>query len=69
MIPLHRFGHDGTEFLLNPDLIVTVEANPDSVVTLSTGSKIVVAETPAEVTDAVREWRVGILTDALKRRR
>lgn len=68
MIILHRLGHDGSEFQLNPDLIVTVEANPDSVVTLSTGTKVVVSETPDEVAAAVREWRVGILAEALKRR-
>ncbi|MEX2196721.1 MAG: flagellar FlbD family protein [Thermoleophilaceae bacterium] len=68
MISLQRLGHDGHEFQLNPDLIVTVEANPDSVITLSTGAKIVVSEAPDQVTDAVREWRVGILAAALKRR-
>jgi len=66
VIVLHRLGHDGAEFQLNPDLIVTVEAHPDSVVTLTTGAKVVVAESPAEVSDAVREWRVGILAAALR---
>lgn len=66
MIVLHRLGHDHDELSLNPDLIVTVEAHPDSVVTLSTGTKIVVAESPEEITGAVRDWRVGILAAALK---
>lgn len=66
MITLHRLGHDGGPFLLNPDLIVSVEANPDSVITLSTGTKVLVCESPEEVTDAVRAWRVGILGAALK---
>lgn len=69
MIILHRLGQDGTELHLNPDLIVTIEAHPDSVVTLSTGAKVVVGETPDQVRDAVREWRVDILARALKRRR
>ena len=30
MISLHRLGHQLEEFHLNPDLIVTVEANPDT---------------------------------------
>ena len=36
-------------FQLNPDMIVTVESTPDTVITLATGAKIVVAETPEEV--------------------
>ena len=66
MIVLHRLGHEGGELSLNPDLIVTVEAHPDSVITLSTGTKMVVTETLEEITTAVREWRVGVLAAALK---
>jgi flagellar protein FlbD len=67
MIELHRLGHD-RPFQLNPDLILTVEAHPDTVVTLTTGSKIVVREGPGDVLEAVRAWRVDILADALARR-
>ena len=42
MITLHRLGHKLEIFRLNPDLIVTVEATPDTVITLATGAKIVV---------------------------
>ena len=49
MITLHRLGHKLELFRLNPDLIVTVEATPDTVLTLATGAKIVVAETPERV--------------------
>jgi uncharacterized protein YlzI (FlbEa/FlbD family) len=66
MITLHRLGHKLEIFRLNPDLIVTVEATPDTVLTLATGAKIVVAETPERVAKAVREYRVEILADALK---
>lgn len=66
MITLHRLGHKLEIFRLNPDLIVTVEATPDTVITLATGAKIVVAETPERVAKAVREYRVEILADALK---
>jgi flagellar protein FlbD len=69
VIVLHRLGHSAEEFHLNPDLILTVEANPDTVVTLTTGTKIVVAESPVRVAEEVRAWRSGILTDALRRRR
>lgn len=67
MIHLHRIGSSHAEFDLNPDLIATVEPTPDTVITLTTGSKLVVDESPDAVTAAVREWRVGILERALRR--
>jgi len=69
MIVLHRLGHTNEPFQLNPDLIVTVESTPDTVVTLATTAKIVVAESPDEVADAVRAWRVDVLSDAMRNRR
>ena len=49
MITLNRLGHSDEPFQLNPDMIVTVESTPDTVITLATGAKVVVAETPEEV--------------------
>ena len=69
MITLHRLGHAAEPFHLNPDLIVTVEANPDTVVTLTTGTKIVVAEPPERVIEEIREYRVAVLSGALNQRR
>jgi flagellar protein FlbD len=69
MIRLHRLGGSAAEFDLNPDLVLTVESTPDTVVTLTTGTKLVVAESPDSVTAAVREWRVGVLERALRRTR
>ncbi|MBE3574848.1 MAG: flagellar FlbD family protein [Firmicutes bacterium] len=51
MIALRRL--DGTEFVLNALLIETVEATPDTIVTLTTGRKYVVREPVAEVVQAV----------------
>lgn len=68
MIELHRLGHQSEPFLLNPDLILTVEAHPDAVITLATGAKIVVAESPEEVADRVRDWRVSITNGAWRER-
>lgn len=65
MIALHRLSPRREPFHLNPDLIATVEACPDTVVTLTTGVRVVVAESPRAVTAAVRDWRAGILADAL----
>ena len=68
MITLHRLGVRSEELHLNPDLITTVEAHPDTVITLATGAKVVVSEAPDEIADAVREWRAGILDEAWRRR-
>ncbi len=65
MIALHRITHPDQELQLNPDLILTVEAHPDTVVTLTTGSRIIVIESPAEVAQLVREWRASVLVLAL----
>jgi uncharacterized protein YlzI (FlbEa/FlbD family) len=66
MIRLHRLGHmDDEPFHLNPDLILTIEAHPDTVVTLTTGIKVLVAESPDVVVDAVRQWRSSVLASAL----
>lgn len=49
MIEVTRLN--GSIFFINPDLIVTVEATPDSVITLTTGEKFLVKETPQEIID------------------
>jgi flagellar protein FlbD len=47
MIKLTRLG--GDTFLLNAELIEYVESRPDTFITLTTGSRIAVAETMDEV--------------------
>jgi flagellar protein FlbD len=68
MITLHRLSHTKEELLLNPDLIVSVESTPDTVITLATSAKVVVADSPEQVTEAVRDWRVQVLSAALRDR-
>ena len=68
MIKLHRLGHDTEEFHLNPDIISVVEAHPDTVITLTTGVRVLVQETPEEITALVRAWRASIARDALGER-
>jgi uncharacterized protein YlzI (FlbEa/FlbD family) len=67
MIVLHRLGHLHEEVHINPDLIESVEGHPDTVVTLVTERRLVVAESVDEVLEAVRDHRVDILSRALKR--
>jgi uncharacterized protein YlzI (FlbEa/FlbD family) len=68
MIELHRLGQ-AEAFHLNPDLILTVEAHPDTVIHLATGARVVVAESPDDVSGLVRDWRVSITNAAWRERR
>ena len=67
MIRLHRLGHPEEDFLLNPDLILSIESTPDTTVTLTTHSKLMVSERPEEVVELVRAWRASIIEAGLPR--
>jgi flagellar protein FlbD len=66
MIRLHRLGSSYEPFHVNPDLIATVEGHPDAVLTLTNGTKMVVAETAEEIVAVMRRWRVDIMAEALR---
>lgn len=51
MIKLTRLG--GESFVLNADLIRTVESRPDTYVTLTSGERMIVRETTDEVVKRV----------------
>lgn len=55
MIHLTRF--DNVPVVLNSDLIETVEATPDTVISLTTGKKMLVKENVAEVITRVIAFR------------
>ena len=65
MIALHRLTHPNEPLYLNPDLIQTVEAHPDTVISLTTNAKLVVSDSVEEVVTRIREWRASILVVAL----
>jgi flagellar protein FlbD len=69
MITLNRLGHNDEPFQLNPDMIVTVESTPDTVIALATGARVVVAETPEQVAAALHAYRASVLSEALRNRR
>jgi flagellar protein FlbD len=69
MIQLHTLAHTPEPFHLNPDLIERLDASPDCHITLTTGTRIGVTETVEQVAARVREFRVGILADALRQAR
>jgi len=64
MIVLHRLTHPEQPFHLNPDLILTVEATPDTVISLETAAKFVVLETPEEIVGLIRDWKASIVARA-----
>ncbi|NLW22287.1 MAG: flagellar FlbD family protein [Tissierellia bacterium] len=55
MIKVKRLN--GKEFIINSDLILYVEETPDTVITLTTGLKVVVSESADEVIDKVVDFR------------
>jgi uncharacterized protein YlzI (FlbEa/FlbD family) len=65
VIRLHRLGGSAEAFYLNPDLILAIDATPDTIVTLTTHNKILVADSPEEVVAAVQAWRSSIIAGAL----
>ena len=58
MIHLTRLNH--VSLVLNADLIETIEVTPDTVISLTTGQKLVVLEPAEEVVRRVVEFRRAI---------
>jgi len=59
MIKLTRLN--GSLIVVNADLIEYVEANPDTILTLTTGQKILIQDTVGEVIDKVTNYKRSIL--------
>ena len=58
MIEVTKLG--GQKILVNPDLLEIVEETPDTVVTLTTGKKIIVKESRQEIKNLVKSYRKEI---------
>jgi flagellar protein FlbD len=58
---IHLTKLNGTDCVLNADLIESLESTPDTMVTLTTGHKFNVLERPEEVVSRVVEYRRNIL--------
>lgn len=52
-----------TQFVLNAELIKTVEETPDTVITITTGNKYIVKEKSAEVVDKVVQYKKNIFSN------
>ena len=51
---------NGVKVLVNPDLIELVEETPDTIITLTTGKKIIVKESRQEIKNLVILYRKDI---------
>ena len=65
MIRLHRLSARAEVFYLNPDLILSIDSTPDTVLTLTTHQKMLISDTPETVVAAIHEWRASILATAM----
>ncbi|MGC4120533.1 MAG: flagellar FlbD family protein [Myxococcales bacterium] len=55
MVYLNRL--DGSELVINADLLLFIEATPDTVVTLTTGARLMVKQSVDEVVERVVLYR------------
>ena len=66
MIPVHRLTHPESPVWLNPDLIQLIETTPDTVISLTNGTRLVVDEDPEAILELVRLWRATVVALAAR---
>jgi flagellar protein FlbD len=59
MIHVTRLNH--TPVVINSDLIEHIESTPDTVISLTTGQKIMVLESTEEVIERIRQFRQSLM--------
>ena len=64
MIEVTRIN--GVKFSINPELIEVVETTPDTVITLTTGKKLIVKESRQEVKNLVLSYKRAIFAELIK---
>ena len=55
MIALRRLNNQ--QIMVNPDLIESLEATPDTVITLTSGNKLIVRDSMNEVREKIIEFK------------
>jgi flagellar protein FlbD len=58
---------NGNKITINADLIEIVEETPDTVITLTTGRKIIVKESRQDVKNLVKSYRKNIFAEELQK--
>jgi flagellar protein FlbD len=64
LISVHRLNNEG--FLVNCDLIEFVEETPDTVISMTSGRKLVVSETCEEIKRLIIEYKRQIYCTFIK---
>lgn len=59
MVKLTRLS--GTQFVLNAEMVQEIESTPDTIVTLTSGKKVMVKESVEDVIQAVLEYKRSVL--------
>ncbi len=54
---------NGVKVLINPDLMEFVEETPDTVISFTTGKKIIVKESRQDIKNLVKSYRKEIFAD------
>jgi flagellar protein FlbD len=60
MIKVTRLKSQDHDFVLNAELIETIEKTPDTVITLLNGKKLIVEESSEEIVRKVMDYRRAI---------
>jgi flagellar protein FlbD len=55
---------NGTKLYINPELIQTVEATPDTVVTLVNNKKMIARDTPQEIAERFIDYRRQVMASS-----
>ena len=48
---------NGQEFFINSDLMEFIESTPDTIISLTTGKKVIIKETAEEVIEKIIEYK------------
>ncbi len=59
---------NGKELVINAELISHIETTPNTIITLTTGNKIVVCDTADEVMEKVMEYKRNIVRPVINDR-
>ena len=60
---------DGTPLLVNIDQVTWIEFNPDTVIALANGEKLIVRDSPTDIVHRAQEFKRGLLAAPTRDRR
>ncbi|SHI80228.1 flagellar protein FlbD [Geosporobacter subterraneus DSM 17957] len=63
MIRVTRLG--GEQYVINSELIETLEATPDTVIRLTTGKNVVVKESIDEIIDKIIQYKQKVFSQSI----